>query len=233
MRSAVSFLLLLGLLPLVPAKADDTGSCELRLAALARYTPQLPREQPAECAADDLVRLDRVVMPGGGSAVTFSPPPVLGCPMAEAVAQWLRTDVEPLAAALGAPLAAVTDLDSYECRPRNRVVGAKISEHGRGNALDVGALKLGNGGTFRLTDPTVDKAFRDSLRASACARFTTVLGPGSDGYHNDHIHLDLAVRSHGYRICQWNVLEPRSAEDVPLPPSKPAALIALQAQARK
>ena len=46
------------------------------------------------------------------------------------------------------------------------------------------------------------------MRALACARFTTVLGPGSDGYHEDHIHLDLAERSHGYRICQWNVLDP-------------------------
>src|SRR6201999_3236135 len=102
-------------------------------------------------------------------------------------------------------------------RPRNRVPGAKISEHGKGNALDVGSIKLGNGGQFKLTDPLVSRSFREAMRASACARFTTVLGPGSDGYHNDHIHLDLAERSRGYRICQWNVLEPAVAGDVPLP----------------
>jgi hypothetical protein len=49
---------------------------------------------------------------------------------------------------------------------------------------------------------------RDALRETACARFTTVLGPGSDGHHEGHIHLDLAERGHGYRICQWDVREP-------------------------
>jgi hypothetical protein len=213
----------------VPSAGAEEASCELRLAAIARYTPLLPREQPAACAVDDLVRLERVVMPGR-APVTFSQPPALRCAMAEAVAQWVRTDVAPIATELGAPLAAVTDLDSYECRPRNRVAGAKISEHGRGNALDVGAIKLGNGGLFKLTDPLVAKPFREAMRASACARFTTVLGPGSDGYHNDHIHLDLAERTRGYRICQWNVLEPMVAGEVPLPRSKPAELVALQSK---
>jgi hypothetical protein len=219
------------LLALAPLASADELPCELRLAAIARYTPLPPREEPAACAADDLVRLDRVVMPDR-AAVTLDPPPTIRCTMAESVAQWLRADVGALAVDLGAPLVSVSDLDSYECRPRNRVPGAKISEHGKGNALDIGALKLGNGGVFKLTDPLVPRSFREAMRASACARFTTVLGPGSDGYHNDHIHLDLAERSHGYRICQWNVLEPLAAGDVPLPRSKPAELVALQAKLR-
>jgi hypothetical protein len=32
-----------------------------------------------------------------------------------------------------------------------------------------------------------------------------VLGPGSDGYHEDHIHLDLMQRHNNYKICEWNV----------------------------
>ena len=52
-----------------------------------------------------------------------------------------------------------------------------------------------------------------------------MLGPGSDGYHESHIHLDLAVRSHGYRICQWNVLDPAAiAASVPLPRPRPMDL---------
>jgi hypothetical protein len=35
-----------------------------------------------------------------------------------------------------------------------------------------------------------------------------VLGPGSDGYHEEHIHLDQAERRNGFRICQWDVREP-------------------------
>ena len=64
-----------------------------------------------------------------------------------------------------------------------------------------------NGATFNLTDPSVVEGVPRADAHAACARFTTVLGPGSDGYHNEHIHLDLAERSHGYRICQWNVLD--------------------------
>ncbi|MSP47425.1 MAG: extensin, partial [Xanthobacteraceae bacterium] len=118
----------------------------------------------------------------------------LRCNMAEAVAQWIRAEVGPAAAELGAPLTAVTDVDSYQCRGRNNVPGAKLSEHGRGNALDISAIKLGNGALFNLTDPLVSKPFREQMRALACGRFTTVLGPGSDAYHSDHIHLDLAER---------------------------------------
>ena len=47
-----------------------------------------------------------------------------------------------------------------------------------------------------------------------CARFSTVLGPGSDGYHEDHIHLDLMERRNNYKICQWDVWDP-------LPPIAP------------
>jgi hypothetical protein len=100
-----------------------------------------------------------------------------------------------------------------------------------------------------LTDVTVDKAWREGIRASACARFSTVLGPGSDGYHEEHIHLDLAERHNNYKVCQWNVREPQAAAEkatpaaegeereeedaaasaaedtVPLPRPRPSALI--------
>ena len=99
------------------------------------------------------------------------------------------------------------------------------SEHGRGNAVDLRAFVLADGRVVGLTDMTVAKEFRGELRESACHRFTTVLGPGSDGYHEAHIHLDLAERQHGYRMCQWDVREPPVTEvavRVPLPTSRPA-----------
>ena len=126
---------------------------------------------------------------------------------------------------MGASLRAVETYDDFECRGRNRVAGAKLSEHGKGNAVDLRALVLGDGRVIGLTDVTVAKEFRDDLRESACHRFTTVLGPGSDGYHEAHIHLDLAERRQGYRMCQWDVREPRAAEvaaRVPLPLPRPA-----------
>jgi len=64
------------------------------------------------------------------------------------------------------------------------------------------------------------------VRKSVCAHFTTVLGPGSDGYHENHIHVDLAERRGGYRMCQWDVRDPKPAAGevattIPLPPARP------------
>ncbi|MBN8965309.1 MAG: extensin family protein [Rhizobiales bacterium] len=201
----------------------ESIACAERLAKIAHYRPLPRRTVDAQCAAVDLVQLDRIIMPDR-STVTFAPAPTLQCGMAEAVAEWVRSDVAGATAELGAPLAAIADNDSYHCRPRNNVAGAKLSEHGKGNALDVTAVKLRNGRVLNLTDRRVAKPFRERMRADACARFSTVLGPG-DPYHADHIHLDLAQRSNGYKICQWDVLEPMEvAKAVPLPPRRPAAL---------
>jgi len=204
--------------------SPETQACYDRLGKIARFAPVPIRVEPAQCARFDMVRLDSVMMPDRTS-VAVTPAPQLQCSMAEALVEWVRADVGPVAATLGAPLASVIDLDSYECRGRNNIAGAKLSEHGKGNAIDIGAIKLKNGATFTLTDPQVSKPFREQMRTLACARFTTVLGPGSDGYHEEHIHLDLAERSHGYRICQWNIIDLEAiAAAVPLPRPRPINL---------
>jgi hypothetical protein len=123
------------------------------------------------------------------------------------VQHWIRDDVAPTIAALGKSLRGVETLDSFDCRRRNGIKDAKISEHGRANALDVRAFKLANGAAIELTDASVAKPVRDKLRQSACARFSTVLGNGADAYHDSHVHLDLIERSNNYRICQWDVLD--------------------------
>ena len=143
--------------------------------------------------------------------------------MAEALAHFMRDDVAPAVAELGAPLASVIGYDSFECRGRNRVISAKLSEHGKANAIDVRGFRLGNGSVVELTSPIVPKDFRERVRTAACSRFTTVLGPGSDGYHESHVHFDLAERKGGYRMCQWDVREPPVLADVPLPLPRPVA----------
>ena len=109
----------------------------------------------------------------------------------------------PLTTSLGSDISVLDNFDSFECRGRNRVVGAPLSEHGRANALDVRAFKLANGQSISLTDRTVPREVRENVLHSVCARFMTVLGPGSDWYHEDHIHLDLMERRNNYKICQW------------------------------
>lgn len=175
----------------------------------------------------DAVRLDAVVLPDGSRAAV-TPPATLRCNMAEAVVRWLREDVAAAVLELGAALRSIENYASYHCRGRNNIVGAQLSEHGKANALDIHSLRLGDGRRVGLTDPSVAKDFREKVKRTACNRFSTVLGPGSDGYHEDHVHVDLQERSHGqHGMCQWDVRDPMepvgTAEiaKVPLPPPRP------------
>jgi hypothetical protein len=150
------------------------------------------------------VRLEAVVLPDKRQ-VAVKPAAILRCKMATAIADWIRTDMAPLVAKLGSTISDLDNFDSFECRGRNRIAGAQLSEHGRANALDVRAFRLANGRSISLTDRSVARELRETVLHSACARFSTVLGPGSDWYHEDHVHLDLMERRGNYRICQWNV----------------------------
>jgi hypothetical protein len=96
-----------------------------------------------------------------------------------------------------------------------------LSEHGRANALDVRAIKLANGKSIELTDRTVPRDLREQFLHSVCARFMTVLGPGSDWYHEEHIHLDLMERRNNYKICQWNVWDPLPTIAPVMPAARP------------
>jgi hypothetical protein len=225
--------------------AETAGSpspCQLRLAELAAFEASPPITGPGQCTAADVVKVDAVLLPDG-HRVALSPPATLRCPMAVVVAQWIANDVAPTIAASGALLRRIENLDSFECRPRNGVTGAQVSEHGRANALDVRALKLANGKVVELNNASVDKSLREKLRDSACARFSTVLGNGADAYHESHVHLDLMERRTHHSICQWDVLDPaetaalvaqkaavahvptatRQASNAPLPRRSPTA----------
>jgi hypothetical protein len=201
-----------------PAPAPPSA-CRVALAEKAAFLPLPPITGPGECGIADPVRLVGLVL-ADWSRVTLDPPATLRCEMALAVVDWLREDVAATAAAMGTRLTAIENYDSYNCRGRNRVAGAKTSEHGKGNAVDIRALHLADGRRIEWTDPAVPKPPRESLKASACARFMTVLGPGSDGYHESHVHVDLAERRGGYRMCQWNVLD--LTDLIPLPRPRPA-----------
>ena len=203
-----------------PAETPAAPSaCRLALTDAIAVAPSIPDILgPGACGGEDLVRLEAVVLPDKRQ-VAVRPAAILRCTMASAIADWIRSDIAPLTAARGSVVSDLDNLDSFECRGRNRVVDAKLSEHGRANALDVRALKLANGQSIALTDRTVPRELRESVLHSVCARFSTVLGPGSDGYHEDHIHLDLMERRNNYKICEWNVWDPLP----PVAPLLPAA----------
>jgi hypothetical protein len=213
--------------PEPPAEASTEepappSACRLRLTAELAIAPSLPALiGPGECKVEDVVRLEAVLL-ADRNRVAVTPPAILRCSFAEAIVQWVREDLAPAVRAFGGPLRSVDNYAAYDCRGRNRIIGAKLSEHGKANALDVRSVKLASGSVIELTDPAANKDFRERVRKSTCARFTTVLGPGSDGYHENHIHVDLAERAGGHRMCQWDVREP-GEEPVPLPQPRPAA----------
>jgi hypothetical protein len=204
--------------PAAPAVLEPSA-CRRALTEEVAIAPSItPIHGDGGCGGDDLVKLEAVVL-RGGQRVELKPAATLRCEMARAVADWVRDDAEPLAESLGSVLSGLDNFDSYECRGRNRVKGAKLSEHGKANALDVRSLDLVNGTKLALTDRTLSREIREKVLWSVCTRFTTVLGPGSDWYHEDHIHLDLAQRRNNYKLCQWNVYDPLP-ETAPLLPAE-------------
>jgi hypothetical protein len=218
--------------PRAPDESADAGpekpsACQIRVADKIAVIEPLPAlGGPGDCGATDVVRLEAIIQPDK-SRVAVNPPATMRCTMAEAVAVWVREDLTASTAELGSPPQTLDNYASYDCRGRNRVAGARISQHGLANAIDIRGVRLSDGRFVSFTDRKLGRGFREAVRKSVCERFTTVLGPGSDGHHEDHIHMDLAERRGGYRLCQWNVLDPadevsKSApKDVPLPRPRP------------
>jgi hypothetical protein len=207
--------------PPAPPAPPPPSACRLALTDAIAIAPSIPDVKgPGECGGEDLVRLEAVVLPDK-RRVAVKPAAILRCAMASEIADWIRIDMAPLVTSLGSVISDLDNLDSFECRGRNGIAGAKMSEHGRANALDVHDLKLANGQSITFTDRTVSREVREGVLHSMCARFTTVLGPGSDGYHEDHIHLDLMERHNNYKICQWNVWDPLPQIAPLLPAERP------------
>ena len=120
------------------------SDCDQRLTEIA-VIELLPRLiGPGECGGREMIRLNAVLLPNR-KRVEVKPTAVLRCAMAESFAAWVRDEASDNVAALGDALRSVDTYGSYECRGRNWVVDAKLSEHGKGNAIDVRGLVLADG----------------------------------------------------------------------------------------
>lgn len=137
----------------------------------------------------------------GGGAIQFTTKAVVNCDIASTLAAFMRDTVDPLARQkLGAGVTDVRIAATYACRPRNNVKGAKLSEHAKGNAVDISAFMVkGEWIVVGGKNGLAQNAFLKEVRKAACGPFTTVLGPGSDPYHSDHFHFDLAKRGQSGR----------------------------------
>jgi len=135
------------------------------------------------------------------AGVRLSQPSKVDCSTARALEAWVQNGVKPAVGRTGGGLSQLHVAAHYSCRTRNNRPGAKISEHGKGRAIDISALVLADGTRITVLNGwRGSRRHRDILRkshAAACGPFGTVLGPEADRYHQDHFHFDVAERRSG------------------------------------
>ena len=148
------------------------------------------------CGIEDAVKVRAV------SGVTLSQQATIDCTTARALRQWVDKGLKPAVGRTGGGVTGLRIAAHYACRGRNNQPGAKISEHGKGRAIDISGVFLRDGSEISVLgdwhNGSRGRALQKSHRA-ACGIFGTTLGPGSDGYHEDHLHFDTArYRSGSY-----------------------------------
>lgn len=147
------------------------------------------------CGIDEAVKLRSV------SGVTLSQEALMDCTTAKALKNWTERTAKPAMARLGG-LTGYRVAAHYTCRTRNNQPGAKVSEHGKGHAIDISGFQLKNGQIVSVQEGWNAARYSKALRkmhAGACGPFGTVLGPNADRFHRDHFHFDTArYRSGSY-----------------------------------
>jgi hypothetical protein len=139
--------------------------------------------------------------------VAMRPAATLACPIVSVLDRWLAEAVQPAAQRwFGVRVVEIRQISAYSCRGMNGDSRAHISEHAFGNALDIAGFTLADGRHVTVKDGwhglPEEQGFLRDIEAAACQHFTTVLAPGSNVYHYDHIHVDLMRRASRRLICQ-------------------------------
>jgi Extensin-like protein C-terminus len=171
--------------------------------------PYTPRE-PVPGGVEEHVPLgpshDPTVTASAGP-VEVKPAATLACPLVSALDQWIATAVQPAALRwFHQPVIEIKQISAYSCRGMNGNSNAHISEHAFGNALDISGFVLADGHKVTVQygwhGAPEEQAFLHDVQLAACNEFSTVLAPGANIYHYNHIHVDLMRRYSGGRICQ-------------------------------
>lgn len=155
----------------------------------------MPVQGPtAGCGIADPVRVTSV------AGVALSTASTMNCQTARALRHWVEIGAKPAIGRLGGGISGLKVAAHYSCRTRNNRPGAKISEHGKGNAIDISAIQLKNGRSLTVLDgwrKSGEAHLLKRMHKAACGPFSTVLGPDADRYHQDHFHFDTADHRSG------------------------------------
>lgn len=186
------------------AMSNSDAACRTRLKRLGVvFTEKSPINQGGSCRIDNPIE----VRGFNSGSIAFKPAATLNCQVTEAFARWIKGDLQPSARLRYlSGVNTIHNAGGYSCRTMNHRRGAKMSEHSRGNAIDVTKIVLNNGKSITVRKPGFfafrEKGLLNSVRSDACGYFTTVLGPGYNREHADHFHFDLMQRRSGYRACK-------------------------------
>lgn len=148
----------------------------------------------AACGIENAVKLRSV------AGVRLSQQALMDCTTAKTLKRWIEQGLKPAVGSQGGGVEGLRVAAHYACRTRNNRPGGKISEHGKGRAIDISGVLLRDGSEISVLRDwgggPKGRALRQ-MHKTACGRFGTVLGPGSDGYHRDHLHFDTARHRSG------------------------------------
>jgi hypothetical protein len=191
--------------PLREALAETPEELAACLAELDALGLAWERAEPViDPAHRDCGMANPVTVSALAPGVALEPPSAMRCATALAAGRWVADVVVPLGGKLEGRggVVAIAQGTAYLCRPR---ADGELSEHATGSALDVMGFRFTVGDPVpvepRAGDGTMEEAFQRAVRAGACLDFSTVLGPGSDEDHADHLHLDVKLRTAAFRIC--------------------------------
>ncbi|NNK16287.1 MAG: extensin family protein [Sulfitobacter sp.] len=165
-------------------KGAVCGDLAIQGEAVGRVTGKL-----RGCLVENAVRVRSV------SGVALSQKAVMDCTTASALKSWMESAAKPAMAKKGGGLKTIRVAAHYACRTRNNQKGAKLSEHGKGRAIDISAFKLADGTEVSVLTGWNAQRFSDAMRRmhkGACGPFGTVLGPNANRFHKDHFHFDTA-----------------------------------------
>ncbi len=166
-----------------------------------------PPQQPPSPTLPSLGPPRGPLVTGSAGPVEVSPPATLACPIVAALDQWIATSVQPAALRwFRQPVVEIKQISAYSCRGMNGNPNAHISEHAFGNALDIAEFDLADGHVVSVQHgwrgTPEEQGFLHDVQSAACDQFSTVLAPGANVYHYNHIHVDLMRRTSGRRICE-------------------------------
>ena len=200
------------------AQAENACMSQRRVQMTAYVQPAREIEGPGVCGLTQPLKVTALQ----GGAVTLNSTATLDCSMTAELEGWLADTVQPAARArFGTTVAQINTMGSYACRGMNNQMGASLSEHAFGNALDIGGFVLADGRTISVVrdwtrgDEQTQSFLRD-VQAGACDRFTTVLAPGSNAFHYNHIHVDLAMHGTSSRGLR-RICKPQPVQTSPAP----------------